>query len=76
MVSIWKAKKVEKKIPSRIQKLSDSELTMWADSTIMSVGMAFDSWRHHGQPIEQVQESMDTLNLIMEEIYSREVDKP
>jgi hypothetical protein len=71
-VSIFKkAPQEQAKKVGRIQKLSYSELAQWADTTIMQLAHAFDQWRHHDHPIQDVSLYTDVLKQIIEELESR-----
>lgn len=56
---------------SRIQKLSTSELTAWADTSILQLGMAFDQWRYKDQPFDECLLVLSGLTEILEELHSR-----
>jgi hypothetical protein len=45
------------------------------DTTLMSVGMAYDGWRYKDKSPEQVNEALDVLNDLWEEISNRSIDK-
>jgi hypothetical protein len=72
---IWKREKPSRELPPRVRKLDTNSLLMWMDTTIMNVHQAFEGWRYHNKPIEQIGESIDVLNDLWEEICSRGLDK-
>lgn len=61
--------------PSRIKKAPTQELIQWSDTTIMDLGRAFDAWRYHDQPIEDVMTVVGTLQDILQEICVRVANK-
>lgn len=71
-MNLFGKKTVEKRsVPSRITKMSNHDLTSWANTTIMSLGRAFDDWRYREGPPEAVTESLDSLTLIWHELMDR-----
>lgn len=72
---IWKRDKPTKELPARIKKLDNQSLMSWMDTTLMSVGAAYDAWRFKDKPAEQVNEALDVLNDLWEELSNRGIDK-
>jgi hypothetical protein len=75
MVMIWKRSAPTKELHPRIKKLDTPSLLSWMDTTLMSVGMAYDGWRYKDKSPEQVNEALDVLNDLWEEICNRSIDK-
>lgn len=55
----------------RLKKLRTEELLSWASVTIMSLGQAFDGYRYHDEPLEEVILSADVLMKILQEVQER-----
>ena len=72
---IWKRTAPTKELHPRIKKLDTQSLLSWMDTTIMSVGMAYDGWRYKDKSPVQVNEALDVLNDLWEEISNRSIDK-
>lgn len=69
---MFKNKKSTKRVvPSRIEKLSDSELASWLDTTIMWAGKSFDQWRYHKGSASEVSLYINSLNDLWEESCRR-----
>jgi hypothetical protein len=76
-VRLWKKSEGDAPVsPNRLQKLSTPDLISWADTEIMQVGAAFDRWRYHNGPYEDVTLHLNNLSSFWQEIVSREVAKP
>lgn len=60
-----------REVPSRIKKLSTSELVSWADTTIMLVGKTFDDYRYREEPLDEVVSSVNILSDILHELQNR-----
>jgi hypothetical protein len=75
MVMMWKRTTPTKELHPRIKKLDTQSLLSWMDTTLMSVGMAYDGWRYKDKSPEQVNEALDVLNDLWEEISNRSIDK-
>jgi len=56
----------------RVSKLSDSELSSWFSVGVMEVGLRFDLWKHHDDPMEEVDTAMTALTEMWAEIKARE----
>lgn len=56
----------------RVSKLQDSELYSWFNICIMEIGNRFDQWRHHDEPLDDIDNSMLALNELWTEIRARE----
>lgn len=56
----------------RVSKLSDSELSSWFSVCVMEVGLRFDLWKHHDDPMEEVDTAMTALTEMWAEIKARE----
>lgn len=62
---------IESAAPPRIKKSSTSELTAWADTCILQLGMSFDAWRYKDRPLEDCQIIVETLSHLLAEISIR-----
>jgi hypothetical protein len=58
--------------PSRITKLTTSELKEWLDIEIMNLGQAYDQWRHHSRGADEVSTRLDMLAAMWDELSERE----
>ena len=58
--------------PSRVTKLSTSELKDWMDLEIMHLGQAYDQWRHHARGADEVSTRLDMLATMWDELSGRE----
>lgn len=38
----------------KIERMTKESLIVWADNAIMYTGQAFDQWRFHGEPLDEV----------------------
>lgn len=59
------------KVVKRLKAMETQSIMTWWDTCHMNLGAAFDRWRYHGGPWEEVQENMDALNAIWSEIRTR-----
>lgn len=75
MALIFKKKEEAPKI-GRIQKIETSELTSWANTSIMNLGAVFDAWRYRNHPIEDVVLVVDNLAAMIHELKNRVDDQP
>jgi hypothetical protein len=55
----------------RVSRMETKSLEEWFDTIIMSLGSSYDGWRYHGNPPEEVSESLYAMNEIWNEIQSR-----
>ena len=55
----------------RIQKMETSELHSWLNTVIMSLGVTYDSWRHHDGPEEDFTKALEAANELWKELISR-----
>lgn len=70
MVKLFK-KETPVDTPTRVKRLSDTELLDIMSTSIMQLGAAFDSMRYRQAPPELVAEAVDTVNLLWVEYSSR-----
>lgn len=62
------------KAQQRASLLDAPSLRVWMDTTIMGLGAAFDKWRYHGGPTEQVTEHVEALSVLWNELQKRKPD--
>lgn len=55
----------------RIKNLSEPELMAWFNSSLMSLGVSFDSWRYRDGSITEVSDTLNALGEIWKEIKYR-----
>lgn len=71
-LNFFKSKQIPtKEIPSRIKKMSDSDLAQWGNSCLLDLGRSFDAWRYRDAPLEEVVMITDTLQGILQELSNR-----
>jgi uncharacterized protein YgfB (UPF0149 family) len=62
--------------PSAVQQratlLDAPSLRVWLDTTIMGLGAAFDKWRYHNGPAEEVMQHIHAINALWAEVEKRE----
>ena len=58
--------------PSRVTKMSTSELGDWMDLEIMHLGEAFDSWRRHAYGGDDVTARVEMLAAMWDELAERD----
>lgn len=54
--------------------LDGQSLKLWMDSTIMGLGAAFDKWRWHRGPSEEVTQHIEALVIVWSELQKRGKD--
>lgn len=59
-----------KSIP-RVQRADTATLLGWFDNTIMGLGASFDRWRYHDDPIEEVVQHVEALQMMIDELKNR-----
>ena len=64
-----KEKTVE--IPSRVKRLTDSEVIDLLSTCIMQLGASFDAYRYHQAPPSLVSEAVDNVQYLWLELQSR-----
>lgn len=61
--------------PTRAQQraalLDGPSLKIWMDSSIMGLGAAFDKWRYHKGPEEEVTQHIEAIAVIWDEVKKR-----
>lgn len=59
------------KLAQRLKRMETQSVMSWWDTCHMGLGAAFDRWRYHNGPWEEVQENLDALQEIWAEIRTR-----
>jgi hypothetical protein len=55
----------------RIQKMETSEIHSWVNTTIMSLGVTYDSWRHRDGSKDDFTKALEAINELWKELMSR-----
>lgn len=55
----------------RASRVDTPSLYTWMDSTIMSLGEAFDQWRYKNAPSEEISNCLEALQVIWAELENR-----
>ena len=59
------------KTAQRVSRLDTPSLYTWMDSTIMTLGEAFDQWRYKNAPAGEVAGCLEVLQVIWTELENR-----
>lgn len=70
-MKLFKKKVEPTNSPARVQRMSDSELLTWFDSSVMLLGRTFDDFRYRGTDATFVTEAVDGINVLWVEYLSR-----
>lgn len=71
-MALWnKTKKPQVEIPSRVQRMSNEEIMMWMDTSLMHLHRSYDDWRFRGGPSDIIDEYLEALNLMWSELSNR-----
>lgn len=68
------SKKTDTAIGSSIKRISNMDtaaLKSWFDTTLLGLGSAYDRWRYHGAPEDDVSQHLDALNELWQELQKR-----
>ena len=57
--------------PSRVTKMSTSDLKDWMDVEIVNLGQAYDQWRFHARGADEVSSRLDMLAAMWDELSER-----
>lgn len=70
-MKLFKKKTEPVNSPARVQRMPDSELLTWFDSSVMRLGRTFDDFRYRGTDLRFVTEVVDEINILWLEYTSR-----
>ena len=68
------SKDTKAKADNRVAKMETAALTGWMETSLMGLGVSYDSWRFKNGSKQEVSEALTVIASIWDELERRDVD--